>query len=99
MSTTARIQLIEDRIESGFAPASGLHQFAVLDPYQLIGFFRFIPMMGGKQDGPPARLGADILDHEGGRRGIKPFGRLVEDVDIRRCDKQTSNPQSPPFST
>ncbi len=52
-------------------------------------------MMGGKQDGSPARFGPNILDHEGGRCGIKPFGRFVENVDIRRCDKQTSDTQSP----
>src|SRR5260370_21209541 len=56
-------------------------------------------MMGGKQDGSPARFGSNILDHEGCRCGIKPFRRFVENIDIRRCDKQTSNPQSPPFST
>jgi hypothetical protein len=56
-------------------------------------------MMGGEQDGSPARFEPDILDHEGGGRGIKPFRRFVENVDIGRSDKQTSNAQAPPLST
>jgi len=48
-------------------------------------------MMGGKQDCSSARFEPDILDHEGGGRGIKPFRCFVENVDIVRCDEQTSN--------
>jgi hypothetical protein len=90
--TTARIKLIEDRIKSDFAPASDLGQHAALDQYQRVGVYRFIPMMGSQQDGAPARLGPNIPDHKGVRR-------FVENINIRRCDKQTSNPQSPPLST
>ena len=56
-------------------------------------------MMGGKQYGSPACFGSNILDHESGRCGIKPFRRFIEHIDIWRCDKQTSDPQSSPFST
>jgi hypothetical protein len=56
-------------------------------------------MMGGKQDCSSARFEPDILDHEDGGRGIKPFRCFVENVDIGRCDEQTSNAQSPPLST
>jgi hypothetical protein len=96
---TAWIKLIEDRIENGFALTSALGQFTAFYPKYPVDLLCFIPVMGGKQNGAPTRFEPDILDHEGGGGGIKPFGRLVENVDIRRCDKQASNTQSPPLST
>jgi hypothetical protein len=76
---TARIKLIEDCIESGFALVSDLHQFPPLDPQQLVGMFCFIPMMGGKQDGSPVRFGPNILDHACFAREPRwPFAQKAE---------------------
>jgi hypothetical protein len=59
-------------------------------------------MMGGEQDCSPTRFEPDILDHEGGGRGIKPFRCFIEDVDIgdatsRRAmpNRRRSSPERP----